>query len=77
MEVPLFLHSFFISDQEISNINNDFAHALFTLFMFVCAYYSGVQHILCCVFVLFSTFCVPYVASLSGLSMFDCNFGIL
>ena len=27
------------------------AHVLFTLFVFVC--YSGVQHMLCCVFVLF------------------------
>jgi hypothetical protein len=34
--------------------------------------YSGVQHILCCVFL-----CVPYVASFSGLSIFDCRFGIL
>ena len=31
--------------------------------------YSGVQHILCLVFVLFSSSCVPYVASLSGLSL--------
>ena len=36
--------------------------------------YSGVQHILCCVFVLFLFLfrlvsCVPYVASLSGLSI--------
>ena len=36
--------------------------------------YSGVQHILCCVFVLFF---FVYVASFSGLSFFDCPFGIL
>jgi hypothetical protein len=29
--------------------------------------YSGVQHTLCCVLIL-SSFCVPYVASFSGLS---------
>jgi len=28
--------------------------------------HSGVQHILCCVFGCFSSFCVPYVASFSG-----------
>jgi hypothetical protein len=32
------------------------------LCLFVC---SGVQHILCCVFVCFSSSCVPYVDSLS------------
>ena len=39
--------------------------------------HSGVQHILCCVFVLISSSCVPYVASFSGLPFFDCPFGIL
>jgi hypothetical protein len=39
--------------------------------------YSGVQLLLCCVFVLFSLSCVPYVSSFSGLSFFDCFFGIL
>jgi len=39
--------------------------------------YSGVQHILCCVFVLFVSSCVPYVASFSGVSLFNCPFGIL
>jgi len=39
--------------------------------------YSGVQHILCCVAFLFSLSCVPYVASFSGLSIFNCLFGIL
>jgi hypothetical protein len=40
---------------------------------------SGVQHILCCVFVLFcfSSSCVPHVANFSGLPIFDCPFGIL
>ena len=47
---------------------------------FLCLFaYSGVQHILCCVFVLFFfVLCtVPNVASFSGLSIFDCPFGIL
>jgi hypothetical protein len=39
--------------------------------------YSGVQHILCCVFVLFSWSCVPYVASFSVLFFVVCPFGIL
>ena len=44
------------------------AHVFFTLFV-----HGGIQHILCCVFVLFFSFCVPYVASFSGLSIFDCQ----
>jgi len=36
--------------------------------------YSGVQHILGFVFVLFSSSCVPYVASLSGLHFCDFRF---
>ena len=36
--------------------------------------YSGVQHILCCGFILH---CVPCVANLSGLSIFYCPFSIL
>jgi hypothetical protein len=33
--------------------------------------YSGVQHILCCIFLFcVSSSCVPYVASFSGLSIF-------
>ena len=41
--------------------------------------YSGVQHKLFCVsvFCFFSSSCVPYVVSLSGLSLIDCPFGIL
>ena len=38
---------------------------------------SGVQHILCCVFVLFFFVLLPYVASSSELSILDCPFGIL
>jgi len=39
--------------------------------------YIGVQHSLRCVFVLFVSSCVPYVACFSGLSIFDRPFGIL
>jgi hypothetical protein len=39
--------------------------------LFVLFAYSGVQHILCCVFVLF-LFVLPNVVSFSGLSIFDC-----
>jgi uncharacterized membrane protein len=38
--------------------------------------HGGVHHILCCAFVLFLS-CVHYVASFSGMSIFDCPFGIL
>jgi len=40
--------------------------------------YSGVQHILCFVFLMFfSSSCVLYVASFSELSILHCPFGIL
>ena len=39
--------------------------------------YSGVQHKLSCVLFWFTSSCVPYVASFSGLFFFDCPFGIL
>ena len=39
--------------------------------------YSGVQQILVLFMLCFSTSCVPYVANISGLSGFDCPFGIL
>jgi hypothetical protein len=42
----------------------------------LCAY-SGVQVILRYVFFCFSSFCVPYVASFSGLYFFDYIFGII
>jgi len=51
-------------------------HVLFTLFVGFFAY-CGVQHILCCVFVLFLSSCIPYVAGFSGLSFFDSPLGIL
>jgi hypothetical protein len=38
---------------------------------------SGVQHILCCVFVLLWSCCVPYIASFSRLYMCYCPFGVL
>ena len=45
---------------------------------FLCLFvHSGVQHRLCCVFFCLSSSCVAYVASFSGLPMFDCPFGIL
>ena len=49
---------------------------LFILFVFV---NGGVQHILCCVFVLFDFFLCPVsnVQCVSGLSICDCPFGIL
>jgi len=39
--------------------------------------YIGVEHILCCVLFCFSSSCVHYVAKFSGLSIFNCPFGIL
>ena len=39
-------------------------HVLFMLFLLFA--HSGIQHILCCVFVFVSSSCVPYVASFSG-----------
>jgi hypothetical protein len=47
--------------------------------MCVCVFaHSGAQHILCCVFVFVClVFCVPNVASFSGLSISYCSFGIL
>jgi len=47
---------------------------LFTLFVFVIV----VSNTYCVVFLFcFSSSCVPYVASFSGLSIFDWPFGIL
>ena len=44
----------------------------------VCLFaYSSVQQILVLFLFCFSTSCVPYVANISGLSFFDCPFGIL
>jgi hypothetical protein len=60
-------------DSSLPSVVCRMAHVLFTL----CACYSGIQHILCCVFVLFSWSYVPYIANFSGLSIGDCPFGIL
>jgi hypothetical protein len=43
------------------------------LYLFI---HSAVQH-MCCVFACFSSYCVPYVASFSWLSMFDFPLSIL
>ena len=52
-----------------------FVGELMSYWRYLCLFvYSGVQHhIALC----FSSSCVPYVASVSGLSIFDCPFGIL
>ena len=49
-------------------------HVLFTLFVFVCAYWcpTHIGFLFC-----FSSSYVPYVTSFSGLFIFDCPFGIL
>jgi hypothetical protein len=57
-----------------------FVGGLMSYLRYLCLFvYSGIQHILCCVVFLlcFSSSCVPFVASFSGLSFFDCPFGIL
>ena len=51
-----------------------FAHYLRYLCLFT---HSGVQHILCCGFVLFFFVLCPHVASFSGLSIFDSHIDIL
>jgi hypothetical protein len=49
----------------------------YLLYLFLFAY-SGVQYILCCIVLFsFSSSCVPCDAGFSGLSSFDCPFGIL
>ena len=49
-----------------------FVGGLMSYLHYLCLFaYSGVQHILCCAFVLF-VFVLPNVASFSGLSIFDC-----
>ena len=50
------------------------ANVLFTLFVFACVWWCPTHIVLCSCF---SSSCVPYVASFSGLSNFDCHFGIL
>ena len=51
-------------------------HVLFTLFVFVCIKWCPTHIVLCFYFVFVSSSCVPYVASFSGLSIFDCPFVI-
>jgi len=48
---------------------------LFMLFVFVCIVVFNTY--LLGFFILFSSSCVPYVASFSGLFIFDCPFRIL
>ena len=56
-----------------------FVEGPMSLLCFLCLLaYSGVQHILCCVFCfvcLCLVLCVPIVASFSGMSIPDCPFG--
>jgi len=52
------------------------AHVLFTLFVFVCVEWCPTHMVFCFLFC-FSSSCVPYCASFSGLSIFYCPFGIL
>jgi hypothetical protein len=48
---------------------------LMSYLRYLCLFtYSDVQYILCCVLFCFS---LSYVASFSGLSIFDCPFGLL
>ena len=55
-----------------------FVGGLMLYLRYLCLFvYSGVQHILCCVFVCFSFSHIPDVASFSGLSIIDCPFGFL
>jgi len=50
------------------------AHVLFTLFVFVCLEWCPIHFVLCFCFVCFRLVCcVSYVASFSGLSLFDCH----
>jgi hypothetical protein len=52
------------------------AHVLFTLFVFAYVQWCLTHIVLCFCFV-FSSSCLPYVASFSEFSIFDCPFGIL
>jgi hypothetical protein len=63
------IKTMFIDSSSLPPIICRRVHVLFTLFVLFA--YSGVQHILCCAFVLF-VFVLPNVASFSGLSIFDC-----
>ena len=48
------------------------AHVLFTFFVFLCIFLPNTYCVVFCLFL--SSSCVPYVASLSGLSLFGCPF---
>jgi hypothetical protein len=63
------IKTMFIDSSSLPPIICRRVHVLFTLFVLFA--YSGVQHILCCAFILF-VFVLPNVASFSGLSIFDC-----
>jgi hypothetical protein len=61
-------------------------HVSVTFWVQCCVVYSGLIYVICvCLRIVVSTYivlcfsssCEPYVASFSGLSMFDCLFGIL
>jgi hypothetical protein len=55
-----------------------FVGGIMSYLRYLCLFvHTGVQHILCCIFLLFLlVLCTPYVASFSGLSIFDCPFGV-
>ena len=62
----------------ISSLLQLFVEVFMSYLSFLCLFaYSGVQHILCCVFALWSSSCVANVVSFSVLSIFDCPFGII
>ena len=55
-----------------------FVGGLMSYLRYLCLFvFSGVQYIVLCFCFVFLPSCVPYVASFSGLSNFDCPFGVL
>ena len=55
-----------------------FVGGLMSYLRYLCLFaFSGVQYIVLCFCFVFLHSCVPYVASFSGLSNFDCPFGVL
>jgi hypothetical protein len=50
-------------------------HVFFTLFVFACVMWCPTHIVLC--FVLFSSSCVHYVVSFSGLTIVDCPFSVI
>ena len=63
----LYSHMYVWSDTFNSLIVCSRAHDLFALFVFACVFWCPTHIVL-----YFSSSCVPYVASFSGLSIFDC-----